>query len=255
MNEQDIVKMYVEDNASTYIIAEKYNTYPNKIRRILKRLGIELKDKKTAQQVAIQEGRTEHPTKGKKRSQKIKEQISNKVSDNWKKLSDEEYEKRVDFARQQWYNMTEQERLTMRALAAEAVRRAAKDGSQLENYIAQKLNESGFDVIFHKKGLIPDDNLEVDIFIPSINTAIEIDGPTHFLPIWGEDKLQKHINSDAKKSGLLMSYGFCIIRVKNISKSLSEKNKRDIFNQILNIVQKIKEQFPPPTKRYIELEV
>jgi very-short-patch-repair endonuclease len=255
MNEKDIVKMYVEDKASPYVIAKKYNTYPNKIRRLLQKLGIPLNDKSIAQKNAIQSGRTKHPTKGKKRPEKVKEKISETVSISWKNISEKERQKRVDKARQQWYNMTEEERNNLRNLAAEAVRRAAKDGSKLENFIAEKLNENGFDVIFHKKGLIPNDNLEVDIFIPSINTAIEIDGPTHFLPIWGEENLQKHINADSKKSGLLINYGFCIIRIRNTIKSISEKNKRDIFNKIFETLTKIKRKFPPKNKRYIELEV
>jgi len=255
MNEVDIVKMYVDDKASTYVIAEKYNTYPNKIRRTLKKLGIELNTRAEAQSLAIASGRAKHPTEGKPRPKEIREKISEGVFKNWQNLSEEEKQERVDKAKLQWYNMTEQERIALRKVAAEAVRQAAKDGSKMEVFLCKALNEYGYDVLFHKTGLIPNENLEVDLFLPDINVAIEIDGPSHFFPIWGEDNLQKHIKSDSKKSGLLLTYGFMVIRIKHLTKNLSEKNKRDVFNSLLPILQKVKKKFPPKGKRYIELEV
>ena len=43
MNEQKIIKLYSKNGKSTYEIAEEVGTYPNKIRRILKKHGVELK--------------------------------------------------------------------------------------------------------------------------------------------------------------------------------------------------------------------
>ena len=42
-NRDFLVNSYVSENKSTYEIAEELNTYPNKIRRALKSLGIQLK--------------------------------------------------------------------------------------------------------------------------------------------------------------------------------------------------------------------
>jgi very-short-patch-repair endonuclease len=116
------------------------------------------------------------------------------------------------------------------------------------------LTKLGYDVIFHKRGLIANQNLEVDLFVPSINTAIEIDGPAHFLPIWGEESLNRHIKSDAQKAGLLMNRGFVILRVKNVIRNLSQKNMRETLAAILQELNKIKKKFPPVTKRLIEIE-
>ena len=49
--EEYIIKLYCKDNKSTYEIAKALNTYPNKIRRTLKKHGIELKSKSDAQKL------------------------------------------------------------------------------------------------------------------------------------------------------------------------------------------------------------
>ena len=55
MNDLDkrVIKLYNEDNLSTYEIAKQLETYPNKIRRILVKHGCELKDKSSAQKAAL----------------------------------------------------------------------------------------------------------------------------------------------------------------------------------------------------------
>ena len=255
MNENEIIDMYVNQGLSTYVIAEKYQTYPNKIRRLLKKRGIPLNDKSEAQRIAIQSGRSKHPTQGTKRDAVVKHKISEGVYQSWKKISAQERQNRVDKSRVQWYNMTEVERDALRKAAAIAVRVAAKEGSKMENFLRVELTRLGYDVVFHKTGLIPSENLEVDIFLPQINTAIEIDGPAHFYPIWGEGNLQKHIESDAHKSGLLLLQGFVVIRIKHLTKNLSEKHKRDVLAQLETVLKQISNKFPVKSKRYIELEV
>lgn len=255
MNEQDIIDMYVNQKQSTYVIAQKYGTYPNKIRRLLQKRGIELNDKSVAQKQALETGRTKHPTRGTKRNAAIKEKISEKLYKNWQNISPEKRQERVDKAKEQWYNMTEQERENLRKAAAIAVRQAAKDGSQMEQFLSSELSNAGYQILFHEKNIIPNENMEIDLFVPAINVAIEIDGPAHFYPIWGEDNLQKHINADAHKSGLLLNCGFVVIRIKHLTKNLSDKHKRDVLKTLLPILKNIESKFPEKGYRYIELEV
>ena len=63
-----LIDAYVSENKSTYQIAEELRTYPNKVRRALKFLGVNLKSKGEAQSVALKQGRHKHPTKGKQRT-------------------------------------------------------------------------------------------------------------------------------------------------------------------------------------------
>ena len=249
-----IIEQYVNEKKSTYEIAQDLKTYPNKIRRALNTLGVDLRDKSSAQTVAIESGRHEHPTRGKKRTEAEKVAISNGMATYWENMEEDERKRRSDLSKKQWAEMSEEDKANLRKLAAEAVRKASKEGSKIEKFIYEGLTKIGYDVIFHKRGLVANENLEVDLFIPAINTAIEIDGPAHFLPIWGEESLNRHIRADAQKAGLLMNRGFVILRVKNIIRNLSQKNMRETLAAILVELKKIEKKFPPATKRLIEIE-
>jgi len=249
-----IIEEYVDNKKSTYEIAQELKTYPNKIRRALNTLGVPLRDKSAAQTVAIESGRHEHPTRGKSRTDSEKVAISNGMASYWGNMEDTERERRSELSKQQWSQMSEEEKANLRKLAAEAVRKASKEGSKIEKFIYKGLTDAGYGVIFHKRGLVVNDRLEVDLFVPSLKTAIEIDGPAHFLPIWGEANLQKHIRSDAQKAGLLINRGFVILRVKNIIRNLSSKNMRDTLEAVIIELQKIEADFPPTSRRLIEIE-
>jgi very-short-patch-repair endonuclease len=249
-----IIDQYTNHKKSTYEIAQELKTYPNKIRRALNTLGVELRDKSKAQTVAIQSGRHEHPTKGKKRTEAEKVAISNGMATYWDEMEESERERRSKISKKQWQEMSEEEKANLRKLAAEAVRKASKEGSKIEKFIYEGLTKAGYDVIFHKRGLVANDKLEVDLFVPSLKTAIEIDGPAHFLPIWGQENLERHIRADAQKAGLLINRGFVVLRVKNIIRNLSQKNMRETLAGVVEQLEKIEKKFPPATKRLIEIE-
>jgi len=251
---EHIIHEYTIEKKSTYEIAQELKTYPNKIRRALNSLGVPLRDKSSAQTVAIQSGRHEHPTRGKKRTESEKIAISNGMATYWDNMEEEERTRRSDISKKQWAEMPEEDKANLRKLAAEAVRKASKEGSKIEKFIHKGLTNLGYEVIFHKRGLVENDKLEVDLFVPAIKTAIEIDGPAHFLPIWGQENLDRHIRADAQKAGLLINRGFVILRVKNIIRNLSQKNMRDTLEAIVAQLKKIEGNFPPATKRLIEIE-
>ena len=55
MKETEVIKLY-ETGSSTYQIAEHFQTYPNKIRRILTKHGVLLKSRSQAQKNALHNG-------------------------------------------------------------------------------------------------------------------------------------------------------------------------------------------------------
>ena len=75
-DEQKIIDLYVNAQWSTYQIAEKFDTYANKIRRVLQKNKITLRGSKDAQKNALSTGRAKHPTKGHHRSENTKKKIS-----------------------------------------------------------------------------------------------------------------------------------------------------------------------------------
>lgn len=255
MNINKIVDLYDKQNKSTYEIAEIMGTYPNKIRRILIKSGIELKDKSEAQKNAIQSGKAIHPTLGKTRSDSEKLKISSGVKKYWKDMDPKVYDAKVKKAKQRWMEMSETEKEKMLDAAIKAIQSAGKEGSKLEKFLYQEITGSGYRVDFHKKSLIANENLEIDMYIPELKTIIEVDGPSHFLPIWGEEKLQKQIKADFHKTGLILSKGMVIIRIKNLSDSVCLADKEKLRLDLLETLGTIKKKFPPKSERYIEIEI
>lgn len=250
--EQEVIKLYNESNQSTYEIAKQLNTYPNKIRRTLIKHGYELKDRSEAQKFALESGRSAHPTAGKKRTAKEKISISQSLVSYWDSLSEKDRKGRVEQAKKNWESMSAEQKDKMRSRGIAAIRAAAKEGSKLEKIFQQRIQKAGYTVKMHEI-IIPAENLEIDLYIPELKTIIEVDGPSHFLPIWGEDKLQKQINADLRKSGALLSKGYAVIRVKSLGQESLSKQEQ-LVQEVLNHLNRINSTFPPKSKRFIEVE-
>jgi hypothetical protein len=209
-----INQLYLQEKKSFQDIASKYNTYANKIRRDAKRFRIQIRNKSDAQKNAIKTGKHKHPTKGEKRSQEIKNKIGLSLIKSWNNLSEQEKNNRKQKAKDLWDNLSEDEKSQRLKMANNAVREASKVGSKLEHYILNELIKNGYKIDFHKEQILSNTKLQLDLFVPSLNIAIEVDGPSHFLPVWGEDSLKKNIKYDNKKSGLIIGKGLKLIRIK-----------------------------------------
>jgi len=254
MNIEELKQLYFDEEKSIVEIADIFGTYPNKIARILKKNGYQLRDKSTAQKNALKKGTTTHPTEGKERSEKEKNKISNSMHKSWKDMSDDKRDERKQMAKEQWDKMTDEQKEELRNLAHQALRKTASEGSKMEKFLKIGLQDAGFDVILHQRGLVPNTSLEVDLHVPEIRTIIEVDGPSHFIDIWGKETLDKNMRADQEKTGLFLSRGFCVIRLKHIQKSDSNYLYRTTLAKVLKVVKKIKRSFPPIGQRYIELE-
>ena len=255
LTEEFLIQEYVHKKRSFGCIAKQFCTYPNKIRRAALNFGIQPRDKSRAQKAALKKGRHPHPTKARNRSEMEREKICESVAKSWRELTPQQYESRVRKAKDQWERMSEEEKTALRSAAAEAVRKTSKEGSKLEKFLLNKIRESGVKAQFHKKNLIKNERLEVDMFLPDLKTAIEVDGPSHFFPIWGEESLARNLRADSQKTGLLITSGFAIIRVKHTSKHLSKKQMRDLWGELSRVLERLKKRFPSKSKRLIEIEV
>jgi len=253
IDEKYVINQYA-DGFSTISIAKELDTYPKKIERILKKHNQKIRTRSESQKLAIEKGRSKHPTEGTTRTEEEKLAISKGVEKAWQNMSEQDREVFSKNAKERWDSIPESKKKEMQERAGRALRLACLEGSKQEKFLRDKLEELGYEVVMHKKGLI-EGNFEIDLLLPKLNTIIEVDGPQHFLPYFGEAKLAETIKMDSIKNGLLVSKGFCVIRIKYLCKNMSKAVERKLWDVVSKEVAKVEKSFPPKHKRFIEVEV
>lgn len=231
-----IHKEYIINNKSFKTIAESVQSYANKIRRDAIKYGIQIRNKSEAQSNAIKTGTHKHPTKGTKRDKETKLKIGKSVMKQWLELDPQELNRRKDMARKNWESLDKDVKENILDKANKAVRESSKTGSKLEKFILNKLVGSGHRVDFHKEQVLANTRLQIDLFLPTMNLAIEIDGPSHFDNIWGDIALKRNKQYDQKKSGLITGKGFSLIRIKQIS-DFSETRATVLWDKLKELVK------------------
>ena len=231
-------EQYENNKRSFSDIANEYNTYANKLRRDAIKFNIKIRDKSEAQKNALNNGTTQHPTRGKPRSEETKNKIGLSVLQAWENMDDKELENRKNKARDNWNNLSEDEKSEILQKANSAVRDSSKSGSKLEKYLFQELLKDGYVVEFHKEQNLVNTRLQIDLYIPTMNVAIEVDGPSHFEPVWGDEALKRNKKYDDKKSGLILGKGLSLIRIKQ-TKDFSKSRASLIYKDLLNTLTDI----------------
>lgn len=251
IDEVEIINLY-DSGMSLALIAKQKNTYVNKILRILEKNGKKRRTRNEAQKLALEKGIAIHPTQGTKRSNETKKKISEKSSSRWKEKTPDERKDFVAKAKKRWEDMDEDKRKEILLKANEAIRDSAKNGSKLEKYIFIGLQNVGYNATVHYEWMYGNNKTHIDIFIPDRGFAIEIDGPSHFNSIWGDDELMRTIACDNNKRGLILDGGLSFIRVKQFSKHISQKIQRDTLDSILKILSS---KIDSNTDNYFEIEI
>jgi very-short-patch-repair endonuclease len=235
---------YEQLNKSFADIADAWSTYPNKVRRDAKKFNIGIRNKSDAQKNALQTGKHKHPTKGTERSSDIKQKIGLGVLNAWESLDDQELESRKAKAKANWDKLDQNQKENMQQAAIVAIRESSKVGSKLEKFLLKKLLEAGYVVQFHKEQSLVTTKLQIDLFLPTISTAIEVDGPSHFEPVWGEQSLNRNIKYDKKKEGLITGKGWHLIRIKQ-TKDFSNARGTLIFTKLVDAVKSCEQSKTP----------
>lgn len=110
--------------------------------------------------------------------------------------------------------------------------------SKLELWIESKLSEiyPKLEILYCDKTTI---NSELDIYIPSLKLAFELNGIYHYEPIHGIDKLNRIQNNDANKFQLCVQHGIsmCIIDTSS-QKYFKESSSIKFLNIITEIINK-----------------
>jgi hypothetical protein len=108
--------------------------------------------------------------------------------------------------------------------------------SKLEIYIEEQLKQiyPNLHIDFNKKDTI---NSELDIYVPSLKLAFELNGIFHYEPIYGNKKLSQIQENDISKSKLCIEnqIDLCIIDVSNL-KYFKPSNAKKYLDIVVNII-------------------
>ena len=110
--------------------------------------------------------------------------------------------------------------------------------SKLEVWIEEQLTAlyPDLDIEFNKKDAI---NSELDIYIPSLSLAFEMNGIYHYEPIHGQGKFDQIQNNDHRKFAACLERNIelCIIdtSLQNYFKEKTSQKYLDIITSILNL--------------------
>ena len=110
--------------------------------------------------------------------------------------------------------------------------------SKLEMWIEKELSRK-YPLLSIKYNKTEDINAELDIFIPSLKLAFELNGIFHYEPIFGLDKLKSHQFNDNRKFQACLESGIelCIIDTSSQRKFTPKASERFI-DIVENIIQK-----------------
>lgn len=228
-----LLKAYSDEGRSTYSIAEELGCYPQLVRRAMVHHKIPLRNRGEAQKLALEKGRQKIPTQGRARTEDERRRISESQTRAWRDAGPELVEEYSRRAREQWARLGEQERQAQ--LEASRRRMAqAHDGSRLERFLRVSLKNLGYPVDFRtvREGAL------VDILIENHHVAIQVDGPPHFLPIFGEDRLAATMASDKERDEALLKAGYSVIRVRAYG-TVSQKKMREGFGALLVVLKDV----------------
>lgn len=243
-NKEWLEQKYTVENLSTQRIAALLDTFPNTVRRALKRHGIALRDKKEAQVNFLEEH--DHPMLGRERTEEEKKKISQGIQTAWDAMTDEEKialkEKMSETAKMKWEWMSEEDRDANILKMHKANREKSGEGSKNENMVAAMLVEAGFKIDQRTYDYSPQNRYEIDIAIPAHNIAIEWDGAAHFEAIYGEDSLKRTMAKDEKKNGALIGQGWTLIRARDHSTSHSVAFCQRAVNKIIAAIEEYKKK-------------
>ena len=119
--------------------------------------------------------------------------------------------------------------------------------SKLEIYLEEVLTKkySNLIILYNNKTII---NSELDVYIPALSLAFELNGIFHYEPIYGKEKLQQIQNNDDRKFQACLENGieFVIIDVSSITYWKPEKGKK--YLNIINDIVKIKSEYGTVTQ-------
>lgn len=240
IQERTLRRLYLDEGLSLRKIAAQLQRPLSTVNKYMKKYGIDRRSKSGAQSLFLENN--DHPMQGKHHSQETKDQISGTLGAFWNDLDDakrEEYRERVGSGwKRKWAAMSDGEKTNMIAELNAAGRAKQGQGSRFERFVAAELNKRGYAVEIRTHNYMPSAKFEVDIALARQGVMIEVDGPTHFMDIYGEDALKRQQEKDAEKDEYLTQAGFGVLRVQDNNGPLSQVRIERITNKIEEMTEK-----------------
>ena len=239
INDQKVRELYIDQKKSLRAVSKELGVPLATLSRFMKKAGIPMRTKAQAQKNYLKDN--DHQMKGRKHTDETKKKISSSLGEFWDGLTDEEREevkRKIGSAwKRKWEAMTEQERKLMMEDLSLKAKEAQGQGSRLERFIAEELRKRGYTIEERSVNYTAGKDFEVDLALPVEKIAIEVDGPTHFLPIYGEEHLEKQQERDARKDEQVNAVGMSMLRVRDDNGPLSQLR----IDKIEQAIREIKE--------------
>jgi hypothetical protein len=123
-----------------------------------------------------------------------------------------------------------------------------KPRSRAEKHLAEliKTNFPSLDIQENIRTVLSN-NLEIDIFIPSLKLCIELNGPVHYFPIWGVEKLQKVQNKDILKQIEINKLGLNLMVIDISNLNSNQKTIKFLDEYFVTHIKPILESEMAPT--------
>lgn len=237
IEEATLRKLYCEQGLSLRKMSEKLKRPVSAITKYMDQYGIERRTKSDAQKGYLSDN--DHPMQGKHHTEEAKKKISASLGDFWDSLDPDqraEYRQLVGSGwRKRWASMSNAERENMIASLNAANRQQQGHGSRFERFLADELRSRGYVVEERSNNYIANAKQEVDLALTHEGIMIEVDGPTHFMPIYGEEALERQEAKDADKDDYLISAGFSVLRIQDNNGPLSQVRIEKIVTEIERI--------------------
>jgi len=239
LNINEVRRLYINEGLSMRKVSQELKVPLATLSRFMKKNGITARSKAQAQKNYLKDN--EHQMKGRRHSDETKKKISSSLGEFWDGLSDDEREavkRKIGQAWQRkWQSMSDADRrLMMQGLASKA-KEAQGKGSRLERFVAEELRKRGYIVEERSTHYTAGKDFEIDLALPNEMIAIEIDGPTHFLPVYGQEHLDQQQERDARKDDQVNAIGMSVLRIRDNNGPLSQLRIDKIEQAIKEIQQ------------------
>lgn len=111
--------------------------------------------------------------------------------------------------------------------------------SKLEIYLETKLTEifPDIEILYNDRNTLPS-GLELDIYVPALKLAFELNGPFHYIPAFGQEKLNRIQNNDYIKMKECQDLGIniCVIDTSK-QKNFTQKSCEEFLEIIKSFIR------------------